>query len=233
MIDPQAPTLIDIAKMIESPTTTEPHPETVPVVLWLIEQSPPARALYAELTRARDDGPTALELAKLLFAVECGGSFPEAQRTGIWLARQSEIGRELYAELEQMAADERTLPTYPSWPTDIVRHNQQVDALVADSEWQDAAEVLDPLRDFGASYETWHAICHARLARGAGNRRALRATLEKLRQNLELQRKAPTLDERADKFREWVKELGDPEATAKMFTEIAEGIHALKRRSPG
>ena len=229
MDDRSSPTLMDLAKVLESPLTPEPYPESLATALWLIRQSPKAQALLDELHRERDDAPTLMELAKLLCAITSSARAPESQPTVLWLIRQSDAAAKTYACFDHMATDAGMLPTYPTWPTELVRMHQDVDRLLAAENWNDAAEILDPTGNSGPCYETWFNICLARLARGEGDRQRLESAAEKLKRNMDQERQVPTLDERVHQLKAWMAGFDDVESAAAMLQRMAGALRSLGR----
>jgi hypothetical protein len=178
-------TLLDLAKVLDSPTLREPLPEGLPTALWLIRQSPKARALYEQLHRDTGDGPTLMELAKLLSSFS-ESPHPECQHTALWLVGQCETARQGLEELEQLAKDAGVLAFADRGSlVDVLQRHLEVDQLLAVSDWTDPMDVVDPGRErILPFYAEWISILSVRLGRSQEEeaRKRLREVLGKLRQ---------------------------------------------------
>ena len=180
----QTPTVTDIAKMLDSiACDDEGHPQTSHVVLWLIERSPPARALYDRLHARRDDRPSLIELARLTVAAGGGGRYPESVYTARWLIERSPAAAKLLARLEQMAADAGLDDEDRRWAMRALAIQEELDRLLATlDDWQDAGEAIELDMEKDYALEFLLSACRARVARA---RSGERARLERLRRRLQ------------------------------------------------
>ncbi len=225
MDDQQAPTLMDIAKLVSTPVNHEHYPELRPTLMWLIRSSPKAQAVYDELTHDTRDRPTLLELAKLLCVVETGAKYPECRHTVLWLIKQNEAAKEVLTELEHLATDAGDDLDGAMW---VLRAHQDTDRLLAVEDWDDdPADVVDPTRSRGRNYEPCFNICTARLARGEGDRSRLETVIKKLERYLELDRYLPRLSDRIKNLKDLVADSEDPLKAAETLEGMAAALRVL------
>ena len=233
-MDPsQTPTLEDLARLLETASGVDHHPETVDTARWLIEQS--AGELYSELVAKSGEEPAPMELARLLCAGTSYWGIPEALDAADWLVAQSELASGHQAQLEQLAADAGT----PIGPTrgrvTVLNYQAQLDRLLAAvDDWQDPSDVLDPTRFQGFNCRALHNLCRARIEASDGDaRRKLEAVRDKLKRPAELQRLLPIFNRRFELLREWLAEVGDPETAADSLTEMGRLLRsALGSQAP-
>lgn len=209
MPEEQTPTLKDLARLLATVGCDEFHEEALATARWLVDQSPVARELHAELVAKEGEAPSPLELVRLMCAVASGAKMPETAETARRLIAQMPVATERFAELSRIAEDADKAPVKPGRWMWIEDYDRQLDRLLsAPDDWQDPDEVLDPTHDWGYDYEALFRLCRARLARsrGAGKRR-LATVCEKLRRSAEVNRQLPDYGRRFDRLREWLSEL--------------------------
>ncbi len=212
----QVPTEKDLAKMLDTICASADggYPQTLHVLLWLIEQSPAAREIYDRLHARRDREPSLIELARLMIAVENGEPYPESVYVAHWLIQRSKKASGLYRQLEQMADDAGLNYRERNWAMEAMDASEELDRLLATlDDWQDAAQVIELKMQKDYAFQRLLLVCRARIARSRGQERA---RLERLRRRLqaaaEREIRATDPEIRLNELEGELRSMADPEA---------------------
>ena len=235
MQDTEMPALEELAGLLQAAGGGEHHPGAGDTARWLIDQSPEASELYAELVAKPGDEPSLMEIARLLSAVTSSSPMPESLETAHWLIAQSLPATACLDRLEQLRADAGTAPRIWDW-TAVLDYERQLNRLLeAADDWQDPGDVLDPTRSRGLNCQVLYNLCRARVERSTGaERRRLAAVLEKLERPAELQRLLPFQTGRFERLKKWLQEVSDLGSAVDSLEEMARLLRsALESPAPG